>query len=95
METAKIKSSIIIYTSENITELNELIYPVAKLFCEKIGVPLKGTNKKSKPGCKIRLETQIKKKRIRKQTKTIKQRKNVEICWDKKKQHKKKKNNST
>ena len=64
------KSSINVY----ITELNELIYTGAKLVCEKIGVPLKSSNKKSKPGWEILLETQIL-KNLRKQAKTIKKKK--------------------
>ena len=36
--------------TNNITELNELIYPGAKLVCEKIGIPSKSTTKKSKSG---------------------------------------------
>ena len=47
----------------NITELNELIYAGAKLVCKKIGIPSKSTKTQSKPGWKIRLETQIKKLR--------------------------------
>ena len=59
-ETEKIKSSSNIYINKKkITELNELIYAGAKLVCEKIGVPLKSMNKKSKPGWEIRLETQL------------------------------------
>ena len=42
------------------TELNELIYARAKLVLEKVSIPFKNTNKKSKPGWEIRLETQIK-----------------------------------
>ena len=41
------------------TELNEPIHAGAKSVCEKIGVPLKSTNKISKPGWEIRLETLI------------------------------------
>ena len=32
------------------TELNEQIYARAKLVCDKIGVPIKSTNRNSKPG---------------------------------------------
>ena len=55
-----------------------------ELICEKIRVLLKSMNKKSKPGGKMRLETQIKKSNENRQ-KTIKQRENAETCWDKKK----------
>ena len=37
-----------------ITELNELIYEVVKLVCEKIRVPLKNTNKNLKLGLQIK-----------------------------------------
>ena len=56
--------------TNNITELNELIYAGAKLVYEKIGIPSKSTKKKSKPGWEIRLETQI--KNLRKQARRIK-----------------------
>ena len=39
--------------TDNITELNELIYAGAKLVYEKIGVSLKNTNEKSKPKWKF------------------------------------------
>ena len=74
--------------TKNITELNELIYAGAKLVCEKIRVPLKSMNKKSKPGWEIQLETQIRKLRKLKNHKT---KENVRTCWDKnEKQYKKK-----
>ena len=47
--------------TNNITELNELIYAGAKLVCENIGIPSKSTKKQQKPGWEIRLESQIKK----------------------------------
>ena len=67
IETEKINQILPHIPTNNITELNELIYVGEKLVCEKIGIlsrrkvnwdPL--TKKKSKPGWKIRLETQIK-----------------------------------
>ena len=36
--------------TNDITELNELIYVVAKLVSEKIGIPFKTTDRKSKFG---------------------------------------------
>ena len=51
------KLSANIYIDKHITDFNELIHVGAKLICEKIGFPIK---KKSKPGWKIRLETQTK-----------------------------------
>ena len=35
--------------TNNITELNEVIYAGEKLVCEKTGIPAKSTKKKSKP----------------------------------------------
>ena len=60
METEKNQVLTNISTN-NITELNKLIYAGVKLVCEKIGIPAKSSKKKSKPGWEIRLETQIKK----------------------------------
>ena len=59
------------------TKLNELIYAGAKLVCVKIGIPSKSTKEKSKLGCEIRLETQIKKS-----TKTGQNDKIKERCWN-------------
>ena len=64
-------------STNNITELNELIYAGAKLVCEKIGIPSKNMKEKSKPWWEFRLETQI--ENLRKQLKVIKQKKNAEI----------------
>ena len=49
METEKINQVLTYIPTKNITEFNELIYAGAKLVCEKIGVLLKSTHKKSKP----------------------------------------------
>ena len=56
---------------------NELIYAGAKLVCEKIGIPIKITKEKSKPGWEFRRDTQI--ENLRKQLKVIKQKKNAGI----------------
>ena len=69
IETNKINHILLYIPSNNITELNELVYAGAKLVCEKIGIPSKGTKKQSKPGWEIRLETQIKK--LRKQARRM------------------------
>ena len=69
-------------STNNITELNELIYAGAKLVCEKIGIPSKSTEEKSKSGWEFRRETQI--KNLRKQVKMIKQKKNSGIIWNRK-----------
>ena len=63
IETKKINHILTYIPTNNITELNKLIYAGAKLVCEKIGIPSKSTKKLSKPGWEIRLETQIKKRR--------------------------------
>ena len=63
--------------TNNITDLNELIYAGAKLVCEIIGIPSKNTKAKSKPGWEFRLEIQIENQR--KQLKVVKQKKNAEI----------------
>ena len=76
-ETNKINQIIPYRSTNNITELNDLIYAGAKLVCEKIGVPQKSTKKPSKPGWEVRLETQI--KNLRKQAKIVKQ-KDPGIC---------------
>ena len=59
-------NQVLAYVSTyNITELNELHYVGAKLVCEKIVIPSKSAEEKSKPGWEFRLETQI--KNLRKQ----------------------------
>ena len=60
-ETNKINHILPYIPTNNITELNELIYAGAKLVCANSGIPSKSTKKQSKPGWEIRLETQIKK----------------------------------
>ena len=77
-ETNKINQIIPYISRNNITELNDLIYAGTKLVCENSGVPAKSTKKPSKPGSKVRLETQIK-KNLRKQAKMVKQ-KDPGIC---------------
>ena len=76
-ETNKINHILPYISTNNITELNELISVGAKLVCEKIGTPSISTKKRSKPGWEIRLETQV--KNLRKQAKMVKQ-KDPGIC---------------
>ena len=76
-ETNKLNQGLTCISTNNITELNALIYAGAKLVCEKIGIPSKITKEKSKPGWEFRLETQIKKP-----TKTAKNDKTKEKRWD-------------
>ena len=64
-------------------ELNELIYAGAKLVSIKVGVPLKNTNRNSKPWWKIWLETET--RNLQQQAKFLRKRKNTRICLDKKK----------
>ena len=68
-------------TTNNITELNDLIYAGAKLVCGKIGVSSKKTKKESKIRGEIRVETQVRKQR--QQAKILKQAKNLRLCSDK------------
>ena len=81
-ETNKINQVLPYISTNDITELDKLIYAGAKFVSEKIGIPSKSTKEKSKPGWEIRLETQI--KNLRKQTKMIKQRKDEGIYRNKK-----------
>ena len=60
-ETNKINHILPYIPTNNITELNELIYAGAKLVCENIGIPSKSTKKQQEPGWEIRMESQIKK----------------------------------
>ena len=60
IETNKINQILPYISTNNITELNELIYAGAKLVCEKIRVPSKSTKKQSKPGWENRQETKNK-----------------------------------
>ena len=59
-EAKKINQILHYISTNNIIELNELIYTWVKLECEKIFVPSKNMKKQSKPRWEIRLETQIK-----------------------------------
>ena len=52
--------------TNNITELNVLICAGSKSVCDKIDVPLRNTNRNSKPGRESRLEIQLKKIRQQK-----------------------------
>ena len=60
-ETNKINHVLSYIPTNNITELNELIYASAKLVCEKTGIPSKSTKKQPKLGWEFRREMQIKK----------------------------------
>ena len=69
-KTKKVNQVLTYISTNNITELNELIYAGVTLVCEKNGIPSKSTKEKSKPRWEFRLETQI--KNLRKQAKMIK-----------------------
>ena len=85
-ETEKINDILSNISTNDITELNDLIYAGAKLVCENVGFLLKNTKRKSKPRGKIRLETQL--RNLRQQVKMLRQKENMR-SWDKKrKQHK-------
>ena len=60
IETSKINHILYYIPTNNITELNELIYAGAKLVCEKIGISSKSTKNQSKPEWEMRRELQIK-----------------------------------
>ena len=49
-EMNKVNQVLSYIPTNNITDLNELIYDGAKLVCENIGIPTKNTKAKSKPG---------------------------------------------
>ena len=68
-ETEKV-NDLLTNIPTNITELNYLIYAVAKLVSQKFVVSLKTTNRKSKYGWEIRLKSQIRK--LRQQAKILK-----------------------
>ena len=59
-ETNKVNEVLTYISTNNITELNEVIYAGAKLVWEKIGILSKSTKEKWKPGWEFQLETQIK-----------------------------------
>ena len=92
-ETNRINQMLPYISTNNISELNDLINAVAKLVCEKIGVPSKSTEKQSKPGWEVRLETQIKKKSTK--TGQILKQKDPGICGKRMKKTTREKNNST
>ena len=83
IEMNKINHILPYMPTNNITELNELIYTAAKLVCEKIRIPSKSTTKQSKPEWEIWLEMQI--KNLRKQARMIEKR-GAEISGNKKEQ---------
>ena len=70
-ETNKVNQVQTYIPTNNITDLNELIYAGAKLVCKNIGIPSKNMKENSKPGWEFRLETQI--ENLRKQLKVVKQ----------------------
>ena len=70
-ETETINELLTYILTNNMTELNELIYTGAKLVCNNIDVPLKNTNRNSKPGWEIWLEMQ--KKYLRQKVKMIRE----------------------
>ena len=62
-ETGKVNDLLTNILTNDITVLNDFIYAGIKFVCENIGVPLKITDRKSKPGWGgPKLESQIKKR---------------------------------
>ena len=80
-ETNKVNQVLAYTSTNNITDLNEVIYRRAKLVCEKIGISSKSTKEKLKPGWEFQLETQI--KNLRKTAKMIKQMEDAGIIKNK------------
>ena len=76
-ETNRINQMLPYISTNDISELNDLIYAGVKLVSEKIGVPSKSTKKQYKAGWEVRLETQI--KNLQKQVKMVNQ-KDPRIC---------------
>ena len=60
-ETEKIYKLLPNILTDNIAELNKLIYAGVKLVCDRIRVLLRKPNRNTKPGWEIRLEGQVKK----------------------------------
>ena len=80
IETNKLNHILPYISTNNITELIELIYAGAKLVCEK------STTKQQKPGWEIRLESQIKKK-LRKQARMVKRGAEISGGWRRNRPH--------
>ena len=63
-DTEKVNDLLTNIPTNNTTELNDLIYAGAKLVCFNIRIPLKTTERKTKPGWELRVELQIKRLRL-------------------------------
>ena len=61
VETEKVNKLLKYIPTDNITELNELIYAGAKLVSDKIETPQRNSNRNAKLGWEMRIEVQIKK----------------------------------
>ena len=84
IQTNKINHILPYIPTNNITELNELIYACAKLVCEKMGIPLKSTKKQSKTG--IGNSTWNTNKKTTKTSQNDKKKRGAEISGNKKEQ---------
>ena len=87
VETKMVNKLSLNITLCNVTELNELIYGRAKLVCDKIGVPLRNTNKNTNSGLEIRLDELVNK--LRQQAKMLRKEKKTREYIRMKKQKKK------
>ena len=58
-KTEKVYKSLQYIPTDNITELNELIYAWTKLFSDKISIPIKILSRNTKAGWEKRLKVQI------------------------------------
>ena len=76
METKTINQVLPYISTDNITDLNGLIYAGMKFVCEKIVIPSKSTKKKNKNANKKIYENS--------ENKIIRQRKNAGTCRDEK-----------
>ena len=72
-ENGRINKSLTQFTTNNTSELNELIYAGVKLVCAKNGVPRKNMDINLKSELEIRLEIHI--RNLQKQAKILKQKK--------------------
>ena len=91
-ETNDVNQELTYISTNNITEFNELIYTRAKLVLKKIGILQKARKKiKTRMGSSTRNED----KNLRKQARMIKQRKDAELCRNKKEKQTQEKNITT
>ena len=79
---AESEKKLTIISTNNITEINELIYAGTKSYRDKIDIPVKNTNRNLKTRWEIRLEKDI--RNLWQQAKMITKRENAGIWLDEK-----------